>query len=240
MFRSGLFNLGAESAFLPRRARRCGGVLFCSLPGWFSLPVAILCGAVAGSFACTIPAALRLRFGASEMATSSSQLCLSCFSACSSSTMSSATRLWAEQIASLRDPAGCRFPPSARRYASQQRFDHCHSGLYRWRHLALLDALGSQYPHLQAPVLALPIILACRSRASSCVPRLSEDWVAAAVKKAGSARPSRPLCLARSAWLWLDWPCRRHSGTRKIRSCLFRPHFSLVSCRSAAIFWPAT
>lgn len=44
LFRSGLFNLGAESGFF--------------------------LGAVAGSFACTIPAALRLRFGASEMVTS--------------------------------------------------------------------------------------------------------------------------------------------------------------------------
>ncbi|ENT99695.1 hypothetical protein H718_03232 [Brucella ovis IntaBari-2008-114-542] len=47
LFRSGLFNLGAESGFFL-------GAL----------------GAVAGSFACTIPAALRLRFGASEMVTS--------------------------------------------------------------------------------------------------------------------------------------------------------------------------
>ncbi|CUW45662.1 ABC transporter permease [Brucella vulpis] len=47
LFRSGLFNLGAESGFFL-------GAL----------------GAVAGSFACTIPAALRLHFGASEMVTS--------------------------------------------------------------------------------------------------------------------------------------------------------------------------
>ncbi|ENS72503.1 ABC transporter permease [Brucella melitensis] len=66
LFRSGLFNLGAESGFF---LGALGAVLLPSL-GWFSLPVAILCGAVAGSFACTIPAALRLRFGASEMVTS--------------------------------------------------------------------------------------------------------------------------------------------------------------------------
>ncbi|KAB2736323.1 ABC transporter permease [Brucella anthropi] len=70
MFRSGLFNLGAESGFfLGALGAVAGAVLLPSL-GWFSLPVAILCGAVAGSFACTIPAALRLRFGASEMVTS--------------------------------------------------------------------------------------------------------------------------------------------------------------------------
>ncbi len=70
MFRSGLFNLGAESGFfLGALGAVAGAVLLPSL-GWFSLPIAILCGAVAGSFACTIPAALRLRFGASEMVTS--------------------------------------------------------------------------------------------------------------------------------------------------------------------------
>ncbi|MBC2887190.1 ABC transporter permease [Ochrobactrum sp. CM-21-5] len=70
LFRSGLFNLGAESGFyLGSLGAVAGAVLIPSL-GWFSLPVAILCGAVAGSFACTIPAALRLRFGASEMVTS--------------------------------------------------------------------------------------------------------------------------------------------------------------------------
>jgi len=70
MFRSGLFNLGAESGFfLGALGAVTGAVLIPSL-GWFSLPIAILCGAVAGSFACTIPAALRLRFGASEMVTS--------------------------------------------------------------------------------------------------------------------------------------------------------------------------
>lgn len=70
LFRSGLFNLGAESGFfLGALGAVAGAVLLPSL-GWFSLPVAILCGAVAGSFACTIPAALRLRFGASEMVTS--------------------------------------------------------------------------------------------------------------------------------------------------------------------------
>ncbi|AEW15946.1 hypothetical protein C064_03139 [Brucella suis 63/252] len=48
LFRSGLFNLGAESGFFLGAV--AGAVLLPSL-GWFSLPVAILCGAVAGSFA---------------------------------------------------------------------------------------------------------------------------------------------------------------------------------------------
>lgn len=58
-----------KTFFLGALGAVAGAVLLPSL-GWFSLPVAILCGAVAGSFACTIPAALRLRFGASEMVTS--------------------------------------------------------------------------------------------------------------------------------------------------------------------------
>lgn len=70
LFRSGLFNLGVESGFyLGGLGAVASAVLLPSL-GWFSLPVAIMLGAVAGSFACTIPAALRLRFGASEMVTS--------------------------------------------------------------------------------------------------------------------------------------------------------------------------
>ncbi|ASU76894.1 ABC transporter permease subunit [Brucella abortus] len=48
LFRSGLFNLGAESGFfLGALGAVAGAVLLPSL-GWFSLPVAILCGAVAG------------------------------------------------------------------------------------------------------------------------------------------------------------------------------------------------
>lgn len=70
MFRSGLFNLGAESGFYLGGLGAVAAAVLLPSFGWFSLPVAIVAGAVMGSFACTIPAALRLRFGASEMVTS--------------------------------------------------------------------------------------------------------------------------------------------------------------------------
>lgn len=70
LFRSGLFNLGTESGFyIGALTATASAVLIPSL-GWFSLPLAVMLGAIGGSFTCTIPAALRLRFGASELVTS--------------------------------------------------------------------------------------------------------------------------------------------------------------------------
>lgn len=70
IFRAGMFNLGVESGFFLGGLGAVAGAVLLPPLGMFSLPVAIMTGAIAGSFACIIPAALRVRYGASEMVTS--------------------------------------------------------------------------------------------------------------------------------------------------------------------------
>lgn len=70
LFRSGLFNLGIESGFYIGGIGAAAAAIFIPSIGWFLLPVALIFGAIVGSFTCTVPAYLRLKFNASELVTS--------------------------------------------------------------------------------------------------------------------------------------------------------------------------
>jgi ABC-type uncharacterized transport system permease subunit len=70
MFRTGMFNLGAEGSFFLGAVFAAFAILRLPLPPWAVAPVAILFGAALGSIGCLIPGVLRARFGASELVSS--------------------------------------------------------------------------------------------------------------------------------------------------------------------------
>lgn len=70
MFRTGMFNLGAEGSFFLGAVFATFAVLELPLPGWAMAPAAILFGGAVGSLVCLIPGVLRARFGASELVSS--------------------------------------------------------------------------------------------------------------------------------------------------------------------------
>jgi len=70
MFRTGMFNLGAEGSFFLGAVFATFAVLRFPLPPWAVAPVGILFGAVIGSLVCLIPGLLRAKFGASELVSS--------------------------------------------------------------------------------------------------------------------------------------------------------------------------
>ncbi len=70
VFRSGLFNLGMESAVFIGGLAATAAALFLPLPALLAPLVAIAIGAVVGSTACVVPGWLRIRHGAPEMVTS--------------------------------------------------------------------------------------------------------------------------------------------------------------------------
>lgn len=70
IFRAGSFNLGMEGAVFIGGLAATAAALGLGISGPLAAVVATLIGAIAGSFCCTVPAALNQRFGASEMVTS--------------------------------------------------------------------------------------------------------------------------------------------------------------------------
>ncbi len=70
IFRAGSFNLGMEGAVFIGGLAATAAALGLGLSGPLAGVVAIVLGAIAGSFCCTVPAALHQRYGASEMVTS--------------------------------------------------------------------------------------------------------------------------------------------------------------------------
>ncbi len=70
MFRTGMFNLGAEGSFFLGAVFAAFAILTFPLPAWAVAPVAILFGGAVGSVGCLIPGVLRARFGASELVSS--------------------------------------------------------------------------------------------------------------------------------------------------------------------------
>ncbi len=70
MFRTGMFNLGAEGSFFLGAVFSAFAILELPLPDWAMAPAAIVIGAAVGSLACLIPGVLRARFGASELVSS--------------------------------------------------------------------------------------------------------------------------------------------------------------------------
>jgi len=70
MFRTGMFNLGAEGSFFLGAVFSAFAVLEFPLPPWAMATVGILFGAVVGSLVCLIPGLLRAKFGASELVSS--------------------------------------------------------------------------------------------------------------------------------------------------------------------------
>ena len=70
ILRAGMFNLGVEGAFFLGGLGTVAATIVLPLPGLLLAPVALLIGAVVGSSVCAIPAALRARYGASELVSS--------------------------------------------------------------------------------------------------------------------------------------------------------------------------
>ncbi len=70
MFRTGMFNLGAEGAFFLGGVGAAYCVLTLPLPSWALAGCGVLFGAAAGSTVCLVPGVLRARFGASELVSS--------------------------------------------------------------------------------------------------------------------------------------------------------------------------
>jgi ABC-type uncharacterized transport system permease subunit len=70
IFRSGLFNLGMEGGFFLGGLGATAAALLLPLPPFGAPLMAIVVGAVVGSFACIAPGYLRVRHDASEMVTS--------------------------------------------------------------------------------------------------------------------------------------------------------------------------
>ena len=70
VFRAGSFNLGMEGAVFIGGLAATASALLLGVGGPMAAVLAIVFGAVAGSFCCTVPAALHQRYGASEMVTS--------------------------------------------------------------------------------------------------------------------------------------------------------------------------
>lgn len=70
MFRTGMFNLGAEGSFFLGAVFSAFAVLELPLPSWAQATAGILFGAAVGSLACLIPGVLRAKYGASELVSS--------------------------------------------------------------------------------------------------------------------------------------------------------------------------
>lgn len=70
VFRSGLFNLGMESAVFLGGLAATAAAIFLPFPAVLASTGAIVIGALVGSMACVVPGWLRIRHGAPEMVTS--------------------------------------------------------------------------------------------------------------------------------------------------------------------------
>jgi simple sugar transport system permease protein len=70
MFRTGMFNLGAEGSFFLGGVAATYAALMLPLPPWSVAAFAIVFGGAVGSLGCAVPGVLKARFGASELVSS--------------------------------------------------------------------------------------------------------------------------------------------------------------------------